>query len=70
MTKKLIPVVKVKAKKYKSMWILTFWCPFCKRNHHHSGGKITDDYKKALGHRVDHCGDPRSPFKETGYVLR
>lgn len=37
-----------------------FWCPHCRRFHYHG---------VARGHRIAHCTDPRSPFKETGYVL-
>lgn len=36
------------------------WCPFCVRYHWH--GAIE-------GHREAHC-DPKSPFSETGYILR
>ena len=37
------------------------WCPFCRRLHVHS---------PEPGHRVAHCADDASPFRETGYVLR
>ena len=41
--------------------MLSAWCPHCQKLHHHGRGE---------GHRGAHCHDPRSPFKESGYVLR
>lgn len=41
--------------------MLSVWCPFCQRWHHHGTGE---------GHRVAHCMDPESPFLETGYVIK
>lgn len=35
-------------------------CAHCRVWHYHGA---------APGHRVAHCPDPRSPFKETGYTL-
>lgn len=37
------------------------WCPFCACYHVHGDGP---------GHRVAHCNDPASPFRNTGYVLK
>ena len=39
---------------------LQFWCEYCCNEHYHG---------KPLGHRVAHCSNPVSPFRETGYVL-
>jgi hypothetical protein len=38
------------------------WCPFCHRFHHH---------RSMGGIRAAHChGNPDSPFRETGYILK
>lgn len=37
-----------------------FYCQYCRYYHHH-GAKA--------GHRVAHCSNARSPFRETGYIL-
>ncbi|MFI5282473.1 MAG: hypothetical protein ACHQ0J_05020 [Candidatus Dormibacterales bacterium] len=36
------------------------WCPHCRVYHHHGAGG---------GHRRAHCTDPKSPYRETGYVV-
>jgi hypothetical protein len=59
-----LPVVlceKVAPSRPGEVWTWKFWCPFCARYHTHGAG---------YGHRVAHCGDHRSPFYETGYVLK
>ena len=38
-----------------------FYCPFCEQFHNHGIGK---------GHRVAHCLNTSSPFKENGYFLK
>lgn len=40
---------------------MVFWCPFCKTHHMHGRGN---------GHRNQHCSDPDSPFRKTGYELK
>lgn len=40
---------------------LAAWCPWCCDWHHHSQGD---------GHRVGHCWNMNSPFREGGYILR
>ena len=54
---KVAPVI-VCEKTERGDW--RFFCPHCRRHHYHGGGR---------GHRIAHCVDPRSPLKETGYVL-
>ena len=39
---------------------LRVWCIWCRQHHHHGDG---------YGHRVAHCANPRSPYRDTGYVL-
>jgi hypothetical protein len=46
--------------------LLTFWCPFCKREHIHGAGLHPGD---GDGHRVAHCHDRASPFSNGGYIL-
>ncbi|WP_224771486.1 hypothetical protein [Metabacillus idriensis] len=41
--------------------MLSAWCPFCARFHHHG---------KEEGHKVAHCIDGNSPFEKTGYILK
>lgn len=40
---------------------LYVWCWYCGKWHIHGPGE---------GHRVAHCGDRKSPYAETGYVLK
>lgn len=40
---------------------LSVWCPFCKCWHHHGAGE---------GHRVAHCTNLDSPFRESGYIVK
>jgi hypothetical protein len=48
---------------------LIVWCPFCRFDHYH--GTFGDPTGKAgEGHRVAHCIDKSSPFKNTGYILK
>lgn len=44
---------------------LEAWCPYCACHHIH--GAAGGDGE---GHRVAHCFEKRSPFKETGYILK
>ncbi len=44
----------------------SFWCPHCKRRHHHGGEPNANG---ELGHRIAHCG-ASSPWYADGYVLR
>jgi hypothetical protein len=44
-----------------------FWCPFCRSYHVHGG---EPDHNGDIGHRVAHCHEPSSPFRNTGYSLR
>jgi hypothetical protein len=39
---------------------LVFWCEHCKRPHYHG---------MPPGHRVSHCLNEKSPYKQTGYYL-
>ena len=41
---------------------MVFYCEYCKKHHSHGKGE---------GHRMAHCSfdNPKSPFKETGYIL-
>jgi hypothetical protein len=39
---------------------LRVWCQPCNRWHYHGMG---------AGHRVAHCIDKRSPYRDTGYTL-
>lgn len=41
--------------------MLSAWCPFCKKFHHHGIGE---------GHRIAHCSNEESPFNQTGYVIK
>ena len=40
---------------------LSFYCPYCRHRHFHGLPE---------GHRVAHCSNPNSPFRERGYFLR
>ncbi|MCO4095751.1 hypothetical protein KFV08_07955 [Macrococcoides canis] len=40
---------------------LHVWCPYCVKFHHHGVGE---------GHRTAHCSNQKSPFIDTGYVLK
>jgi hypothetical protein len=40
---------------------LSVWCPYCICFHHHGTGE---------GHRVAHCSNPDSPYKNGGYVIK
>jgi len=46
-------------------------CPYCSQRHYHGGGKVGDDPRAALGHRVAHCGEPffQAASKGGGYTL-
>lgn len=44
------------------------WCPFCQEWHHHRFTSDIADGRKS--HRVEHCTDPDSPFRLTGYYLQ
>jgi hypothetical protein len=50
----------------------SFWCPFCLRYHYHGTGGEPSRKGGFLnyGHRVAHCQNPESPFKESGYYLK
>ncbi|MNW41409.1 hypothetical protein D3C74_185460 [compost metagenome] len=41
--------------------MLNAWCPFCASFHHHG---------KEEGMRTAHCDDPKSPFNQTGYLVK
>jgi hypothetical protein len=49
-----------------------FWCPFCLRYHYHGQGGEPSRKGGFLnyGHRVAHCINSDSPFRETGYYLK
>lgn len=51
----------------KKVYLLSFWCPWCKTYHQHGGGFVGE--KIGLGHRVAHCWT-NTPFKEHGYILK
>ena len=55
-----IPIVEVKRKGNQ----VYFYCQYCKRKHFH--GYLEEE----LSHRVTHCINPDSPYKQTGYYLR
>lgn len=40
---------------------LSAWCPYCAKFHNHGAGE---------GHRIAHCTEEHSPFKQTGYILK
>lgn len=60
------------------------WCHYCNRDHthgRHAGGSLDcafDGYRGRCtcpvgagdGHRVAHCSDPDSPYRETGYIVK
>jgi hypothetical protein len=50
-----IPVILCEVTKDKQ-W--RFWCPYCRRYHHHGDSP---------GHRAAHCNS--GPFRESGYWL-
>ena len=55
-----IPIIRaIRRKDYP--WGLQFFCPFCKKNHLHGSGE---------GHRAAHCTSSKSPYLETGYILK
>ncbi len=56
-----IPVVLCRADEIH----FSFWCPYCLKFHLHGVGENGD----ALGHRVAHCHEDKSPFTRTGYFL-
>ncbi len=45
------------------------WCPYCKVFHVHGWKKEYQKLKKG-SHRVAHCFDYDSPFKQTGYYIK
>ena len=45
-----------------------FWCPYCHEFHYH-GWTDTSLRKRTDGHRVAHCSNMDSPYRETGYFL-
>ena len=45
---------------YETPAELTFWCMHCREWHRHGHG---------AGHRLAHCRDAASPYRETGYDL-
>jgi len=57
-----IPIVKA----FKIGKSVKFWCPFCNRWHIHGG----EPDRQWEGHRVAHCINEQSPYKETGYILK
>jgi hypothetical protein len=66
--RKFIPFVEVDAEGER----VSFWCPFCLRYHYHGTGGEPSRKGGFLnyGHRVAHCQNPDSPFKESGYYLK
>lgn len=44
------------------------WCPFCKKYHLHGADPELKMGKKS--HRVAHCSESSSPFRETTYYLQ
>jgi len=40
---------------------MMFWCPYCKTWHRHGRGD---------SHRVAHCTEKSSPYKEEGYIIK
>lgn len=63
---------------------LMVWCLYCNREHSHGRHSDTYDCPHAWdrrdtctcptgtgdGHRAAHCGDPASPYANTGYIVR
>jgi hypothetical protein len=64
MTRNKIPVLYGRIT--KSGRQIRVWCPVCKRYHLHGipGGLQESE------HRVAHCIDRKSPYRETGYYLK
>lgn len=53
-----IPKVKTRAvRRWDGIWDLYITCPFCSKEHHHSGG---NGDRPNLGYRMSHCG-PDAP---------
>lgn len=48
----------------RNVWLLSFYCPRCRRMHTHGGGT---DERPSLGHKAEHCTDPS--FHPHGYEL-
>lgn len=48
-----------------NIYQVAFFCKECNRLHYHGWA---DGYPD--GHRVSHCSNPLSKFKETGYYLK
>ncbi len=62
--------------------VLDVWCPHCLRDHHHGRHNSNTGCRYKItgyppctcppgsgdGHRVAHCGDPESPYYDTGYI--
>ena len=63
-----IPRIEVSLIDGYSVRQFAFWCPFCGRQHFHGAGRLTDDWRRFLGHRVAHCPD-RTPDNAGGYFL-
>jgi len=61
---KKTPVLKC----YRKGGQLKAWCPFCATWHLHGAGSGLGPREKS--HRVAHCTEPDSPFRQTGYYLQ
>lgn len=59
------PALLERAGKY-FQWLIRS-CPICKGMHHHGGGRVGDDPRRLLGHRVKHCLGRLGP--PHGYIL-
>ena len=70
MSEKQIPTVKgFIFRLSRGGWGFAFWCPYCRRFHHH-GWTASSLKERKDGHRVAHCSpESNSLYRETGYYL-
>jgi len=67
-----IPVLKGFVDRSGRVPTISVWCPFCKEFHIHGWPKSLETFnaQKYGQHRVAHCTNQESPFKNRGYLIK
>lgn len=47
--------------------MINVWCPYCNQFHYHSWVPGAPEW--SISHRVQHCWNQESPFRQKGYYV-